>query len=251
MKKNILGIIAIVISIVALVFSIVRVAPFTITEGTYIGIIAAFIGISVAILIGYQIFNVIEWKGKMQQLKKQQNELNLQSNKIKTELNDLKLDYHKKLLNILVLFYREQSYISETQKDVHNGLLYELNAIRISTKVKREEPKYRFREFIFDEIIFLSVNDFDSNDGSRGEDYKSFKKKTKQQLLIIRKQCDDYVSSRLFLEIENALNKRIEFIDKYIDSTDGSNMEADNITNKKFIIECYKRFKEIRDSVKK
>ena len=88
MKKNILGIIAIVISIVALVFSIVRVAPFTITEGTYIGIIAAFIGISVAILIGYQIFNVIEWKGKMQQLKKQQNELNLQSNKIKTELND-------------------------------------------------------------------------------------------------------------------------------------------------------------------
>jgi hypothetical protein len=252
MKKNLLGIIAITISIVALVFSIVRVAPFTITEGTYIGIIAAFIGISVAILIGYQIFNVIDWKDKMQQFKKQQDELNQQSDKIKTELNSLELDYHKKLLNILVLFYRDRSHISEVQRRIPNAILYELMAIKLSIKSRKGNIENIFLPIIFKFIISLKRSDFGLVIAKRKENFDDFKKKVNEKNLIIQKQCNDSVPSwRLFQEIKNALDKKIEFIDKYIDSTDGSNMEADNITNKKFIIECFKRFKEIRNSVKK
>jgi hypothetical protein len=67
----------------------------------------------------------------------------------------------------------------------------------------------------------------------------------------IHKQCKGSVSSLIFQEIKKALDKKIEFIDKYINSIDESNMKDDNVKVNIFIRECRERFIEISDSTKK
>jgi hypothetical protein len=69
MKKNWLNYIAIIIAIISLGFSLFKVVPnSTFNNDTFIGVIAAFIGISVTLLIGYQIFNVVEIRDKINKL---------------------------------------------------------------------------------------------------------------------------------------------------------------------------------------
>ena len=65
MKSNIISIITLIISLTALGGTYIRVIPFEVTNDTYIGIIATFIGVSVTLLIGYQIFNAIEIKNEI------------------------------------------------------------------------------------------------------------------------------------------------------------------------------------------
>ena len=66
--NKVLNIITLVIAIVALGFLLFRIVPFTIGSDTYIGIIATFIGISVTMLIGYQIVNTLEIRREIKQL---------------------------------------------------------------------------------------------------------------------------------------------------------------------------------------
>ena len=70
MKKiNWLNFIAIIIAVISLGFSLFKIVPnSTYSNDTFIGIIAAFIGISVTLLIGYQIFNVVEVREKIKKL---------------------------------------------------------------------------------------------------------------------------------------------------------------------------------------
>lgn len=68
-KKNWLNFIAIIIAVISLGFSLIKVVPnSTFNNDTFIGVIAAFIGISVTLLIGYQIFNVVEVRDKISKL---------------------------------------------------------------------------------------------------------------------------------------------------------------------------------------
>lgn len=66
---------ALIISLVSLGFSLLRITPFSINEDTYIGLLATFIGISVTLLIGFQIINFFEVKKEFGEIKKTMEEL--------------------------------------------------------------------------------------------------------------------------------------------------------------------------------
>lgn len=74
MNKS-LSIIALIIAVVALGFSLCRIIPFTFGSETYIGIIATFIGISVTLLVGYQIVNTLEIRSELKRLSAKSTEI--------------------------------------------------------------------------------------------------------------------------------------------------------------------------------
>lgn len=95
MKKTWISIVALAISVVAFCFSICRVVPVEIGTDTYIGTLATLIGICVTLVIGYQIFNVIEWRGQLRELKTLKRELTA----TKEELNNLQYDLKGEIHN--------------------------------------------------------------------------------------------------------------------------------------------------------
>lgn len=48
-----------------MVFSLIRVVPFEVTADTYIGVTVTLLSVVVTVVIGYQIFNIIEFKQKL------------------------------------------------------------------------------------------------------------------------------------------------------------------------------------------
>ena len=70
-----LSIITLIIAVVALGFSLFRIAPFAIGSEIYIGIIATFIGISVTLMVGYQILNTLEIRSELKQLSAKSTEI--------------------------------------------------------------------------------------------------------------------------------------------------------------------------------
>ena len=64
-----ISILAIGLSIVVIILFFVRVSPNSVVDlGTFIGVCAAFIGIAVTLLIGYQIYNAVEIKNKLAEI---------------------------------------------------------------------------------------------------------------------------------------------------------------------------------------
>lgn len=70
MKKQFWNILSVAIAIIALCFSLWKVTPFNVNGDVFIGTIATFIGVSVTLLIGYQIYNAVELKKDIQEQKK-------------------------------------------------------------------------------------------------------------------------------------------------------------------------------------
>ena len=70
-----LNIITLSIAIIALGFSLCRITPFTFGSETYIGNIATFIGISVTLLVGYQIVNTLEIQSELKRLSAKSTEI--------------------------------------------------------------------------------------------------------------------------------------------------------------------------------
>ena len=64
MKNNWVSLLALIFSVIALIITFLRV-DVTISNDTFIGIIASFIGLSVAMIIGWQIFSYIQTKSEI------------------------------------------------------------------------------------------------------------------------------------------------------------------------------------------
>ena len=66
---------SIMCSIIAIIISILHVEPFVVTETTYIGFIVSLMAIIFALLVGYQIFNVIDTRKELKKIEKQKKEI--------------------------------------------------------------------------------------------------------------------------------------------------------------------------------
>lgn len=88
-----LSIFAIVISSITILLFFWKVKPYSVVDAsTFIGIIAAFIGISVTLVIGFQIYSFISIKDKINEMTSLKNELTateLEIQKTKNNLGDL------------------------------------------------------------------------------------------------------------------------------------------------------------------
>ena len=81
-----LALISLVISIITMILFFIKVSPDSVVDGlTFIGVIATFIGISVTLLIGYQIYNAVEIKNRLYKLQQLEEEIS----DSKSKLSDL------------------------------------------------------------------------------------------------------------------------------------------------------------------
>ncbi len=83
------ALIAFAISIIMVILFFVRVSPNSVVDGmTFIGVIAAFMGISVTLLIGYQIYNAVDIKNRLNKIRQIEAEISDSKSKL-TDLSNL------------------------------------------------------------------------------------------------------------------------------------------------------------------
>lgn len=74
MKQIFINIALALLGITAICFSLLKIMPFEITEETYIGVIVSLLGLATTFIIGYQIYNAIEFKNELSTLRKRYEE---------------------------------------------------------------------------------------------------------------------------------------------------------------------------------
>jgi len=137
-KSIILSMVAISISLVTLILFFIRVTPNSIVGiDTLLGVVAAFIGISVTLLIGYQIYNAFEIKEKLKRVKELETI-------IETTKEDFRLLRNEQEENRCV-FMARMCYKENMPQDafirLHEALLFML-----STNIIKESLKWYFDE---------------------------------------------------------------------------------------------------------
>lgn len=133
MKKHFWNILSIAIAIIALCFSLWKVTPFDVNGDVFIGTIATFIGVSVTLLIGYQIYNAVELKKDIQEQKKiseQTRQLYLEVSE-KMKLQEFVMQEGFDVISTLVS-YQKNGWISSASafKGIHHALVSSLNTDR-------------------------------------------------------------------------------------------------------------------------
>lgn len=153
MKENVkinwsfwLSLMAFVISLVALAVFICKVEPYSVvTIDTYIGVIAGFIGIAVTLLVGYQIYNAIDLRQRINAVET-----------LKTSLEN-----HQKQLDILRQEQAESTEILQarlflkTQNMDLEAFLHFHSAIKYSLSVDHKREGYKW---LLDELKEYMLN---------------------------------------------------------------------------------------------
>lgn len=135
-----LSIIAIIISLIALAFVRMRITPFDVTNDVYIGIVASFIGISVTLLIGFQIINTLEIRREI--LEQKTISINVQKlyDELKqtTERHEIEMEDGFEIINTLIQHQKNgENHSIQSFTSLHHVLI---------TSLKINRPEY---EWIF------------------------------------------------------------------------------------------------------
>lgn len=86
MKQWIVNIILFILVLVALGFSLLKVTPFEITSETYIGVIVSLLSLAAAFVIGYQIYNAIEFRKEIKEQREKYNDIIRRNEEIEKKL---------------------------------------------------------------------------------------------------------------------------------------------------------------------
>lgn len=132
MKENIklnwsfwLSLLAFVISLVALCVFICKVEPYSVvTIDTYIGVIAGFIGISVTLLVGYQIYNAVDLRQRISAVEKLRESLENQQQQFEVLKNE---QYESIEIIQARLFYKTSTMAIDTFLHFHSAIKYSLS----------------------------------------------------------------------------------------------------------------------------
>lgn len=113
MKKQtiILSWIAIVLSIGAIIITFLDLDKAQITDDSFIGVMASFIGVIATILVGVQIFSSIETR----------NSINKLNDSVETRVKEVESNYHKRLREIQTLNNKLQYEITELNKKIEES----------------------------------------------------------------------------------------------------------------------------------
>jgi len=132
MKRTLFSVLVLIISLTALGFSLIKITPFSINGDTFIGIIATFIGISVTLLIGYQILNYFEIRKDLNEIKKAKSEISATQNRIS------RLEYEvQENLDIIAA-----KFISSDQGRCVDAFLKQQGALIFSLKARRKDFEF-------------------------------------------------------------------------------------------------------------
>lgn len=126
MKQKFINYLLALLSIVAIVFSIIRIFPFSVDGDTYVGTLISLLAIIVAIIIGYQIINVIEIRRELSDARKANYNILMKSKelerKIRKNNHDLEQSINTKIA-ILENITKEQEYCMQEGFDIMSALV--------------------------------------------------------------------------------------------------------------------------------
>lgn len=128
-RKSYLPIVSMIMSIVAIGFAVLKITPFEITNDVFVGIIASFVGISVTLVIGYQIINTIEIKKEIAEQRKSADELKQLSDDLKSTIRKQQYEMQEGFDIIMTLQQHQENgreYSLNSFKSLHHALIHSL-----------------------------------------------------------------------------------------------------------------------------
>jgi len=215
-----LSIFAIVISLTTVVLFFWKVnSNSVVNASTFIGAMTAIIGISVTLVIGYQIYNVIDLKQKINYINKLKNSLEQQ----KDQLENLKIEQLEGFEIIQSKLYSNESLVSEL-----NAFLHLHSAIKYSLSVDHKIDGYNgilndLKKYMLNITLSSFMKENKSVDRFK-ECYKhnDIKIREHQNYLYIKDKYEDLMSKfeKRLNYISNMKNVSDDEIDKLYNETE-------------------------------
>lgn len=192
------------LSIITIVLFFVKVSPNSIVDSnTFISVLAAFIGVSVTLLLGYQIYNVVEMRDKLAKI----DELQKQLSETKDNLQQQILSQSEGF-NII----QARLYSKDLSLQTLSFTLF-LCAIHDALSLDHKDDGY---DWMLDELktymLELSANHFNGGKEQREEKINDFKKEYAECDKLIRQHPKYYVIRRQYEEYMTAFDERLELL---------------------------------------
>ena len=198
---------AIVLSFITIALFFVKVSPNSVVDNmTFVSVLAAFIGISVTILLGYQIYNAIEIKDKINEI-----------DAIKLELKDAKNKYEdlSNLLNEDRCILQARQYKNEGVES-WKSFLHMLAGIRVALDINHQEDGY---DWMLEELksYMLLLNNSIPFDGTKAQikiKVDHYRELYMDDDECIRKHPNFYIIREKYESYMNEFDKRLNNIEE-------------------------------------
>lgn len=199
------ALIALAISILTMVLFFVKVSSNIVVDGlTFIGVIAAFIGISVTLLIGYQIYNAVEIKNRLQKMQQLETEISDSKSKL-TELSNLQ----EEAIAII------EAKILQAKGDFCNAFVRFHSAIKYSIKLPFKREGYPLLlDDLADYMKDINITSFDncSTSDQLITDIELFKDLFTEDMIQIKESPDYPIISYRYEELMDKFDTRLNLI---------------------------------------
>lgn len=204
-----LSIIAIIISVITIILFFCKVSPNSVVDSnTFISTLVALFSLAITLLIGYQIYNAVEIRDRMEAVRKdvdtKLNELNIIKNNIEELKNDFKQGGYLLQARLYAGKVREQHY----------AFLKMLSALRASLDVDNREDGYGW---MLDELkeYMLMINNGYPFSGSSDEipnKIQGYKDYFNEDDKAIRNHKNYYIIRDLYEPLMSEFEKRLNGI---------------------------------------
>lgn len=135
MKQWMINLVLLLLSIAAILFSLLKVTPFEITGDTYIGTIVSLLSLAAAFVIGYQIYNAIEFRREIKNQRKRYDEIVKRNGEIESKLKcqEYTMQEGFDIISSLITYNSRQSDLvcGIAFQDMHRALLSSIETDRM------------------------------------------------------------------------------------------------------------------------
>lgn len=202
-----LSLLSFVLSIITIALFFVKITPNSVVDGlTFVGVIAAFIGISVTLLIGYQIYNAVEIKNRLYKMQQLEAEI-LDSKSKLTDLSNLQ----EEAIAII------EAKLLHAKGDFCNAFVKFHSAIKYSIKLPFKREGY---PLLLDDLANymkdINVSSFDNCTtlDQLNIEIEVFKDLFAKDIILIKESQDYPIISFKYEELMDKFNIRLELIAK-------------------------------------
>ena len=135
MKQWMINLVLLILSILAILFSLLKVTPFEIIGDTYIGTIVSLLSLAAAFVIGYQIYNAIEFRKEVENQRKKYDEIVKRNEEIESKLKcqEYAMQEGFNIISSLITYNSKQSDLvcGIAFQDMHRALLSSIETDRM------------------------------------------------------------------------------------------------------------------------